>query len=126
MFFLTGGQDSVAKLFAALGVSYARDAANGQFIHPAAAAVIATDGRVIAWLSTLALDAGDLQTALAAAQARQPVSFSQFIVNCFHGIGPVGLRTPSVMLALRVSAALGLIVFAALVWRLRRHGVKRS
>jgi protein SCO1/2 len=115
--FLTG-PDAV-RVMQAIGFSYRR--ADGEFIHPALAAVVGPGGRVAAWISTIAAAPETLSTALAAARSARTVSFSDFVLTCVHAVlGRGAGHDAAVLLALRLGAGFTVLALAGVVLFVRR------
>jgi protein SCO1/2 len=109
-------------LLASLGTGAVADAASGQFAHPAAVAVVAPDGRVTAWLSTLSITSADLHGAVDAARSDRTFSLRDFIVTCFHG-AVSGAHAATIRTALRIAGVLTIVlILAGVTWLVRRRG----
>jgi protein SCO1/2 len=65
--FVTADRPTVQQLTRALGYRFAYDAENDQFVHPGAAYVLRSDGRVARVLTGLGVSGGDLRLALVGA-----------------------------------------------------------
>jgi protein SCO1/2 len=119
--FLLGTAPATAAWFQALGLIYAKGA-DGQYAHPAAAAMLAPNGHVVTRLSAVSATAADVRQALAAARAAKPLSLGEFIVACFHGSDIGRPPTRSVIMAVRAGGVLTVCLMIAVFvrWRLRR------
>lgn len=118
--FLTGKPEDVDALMRGIGFTYRRD--GGTFVHPALAAVVGADGRVAAWISTIAATDGTLTAALEAAAASRTRSFSDFVLTCVHAVaGDLG-HDAAVLLALRIAGVLTVLALAGVVLFARKTG----
>jgi protein SCO1 len=86
--FAIADQATVRRLTAALGYRYAYDKDHDQFIHPAAAFVLGSDGRVVRVLTGLGLSGSDVRLALVEASAGRIGSFSDRVRLICSGFDP--------------------------------------
>jgi protein SCO1/2 len=87
--FAIADQATVRRLTAALGYRYAYDKDHDQFIHPAAAFVLGSDGRVVRVLTGLGLSGSDMRLALVEASAGGRIgSFSDHVRLICSGFDP--------------------------------------
>ena len=115
------------RLMASAGIGYARDAASGQYAHPAVLLVLTAQGVISRYLPALTVTPRDLRLALVEA-GRGEVGglLDQALVRCF-GFDPAsGQYTLQILTLLRLAgvATLALLGTALLgwLWRERRHG----
>jgi protein SCO1/2 len=116
---LLGTQDMIHAATQAAGYYYVYDAEHDQFAHPAAAFVLANDGRIVRVLSGLGLSGHDLRLALVdAGQGRVGSLLDQITLRCF-GFDPArGIYTASISRWLTIAGtatALALAGFIALL-----------
>lgn len=105
----------------AVGYRYAYDSENDQFAHPAAAFVLAADGRVVRILSGLALDPGSLRLALVEAGAGRVGTFADHVRLLCYGFDPAaGTYTAAIGRWLAIAAAATLLVLGACFMLLMR------
>lgn len=124
--FLIGNPASVAAATKAAGYHYVYDKDLDQFAHPAAAFVIAKDGRIVRVLSGLGLTGGDLRLALVdAGEGRVGTLLDQIRLCCF-GFDPArGIYTASITNILTIACCitavvlLGGIASLTFAWRKR-------
>ena len=121
--FLTSPDDAPThRLADAVGFHYAYAPASKQFSHPAGFVVLTPDGRVSRYFFGVTFDAGQLQSALAAAGQRQVGSpVAELLLRCFHYNPVHGKYGPLVMQAIRVSGALTLLAIGGLLFALTRR-----
>jgi protein SCO1/2 len=114
--------DVLHGLLDALGFRAVFDPALDRFAHPAAAFALAPDGRVVRTLSTLAMDARDLDLAMTEAAGGSADGFVGRLVLLCYGFDPVqGVYTPAIRSLLMGSSALTLAGLCGLVLSLRRR-----
>jgi protein SCO1/2 len=109
--FLLGNAPALDTATKAAGYRYAYDAAHDQFAHPAAAYVIAEDGRIVRVLSGLGLTGDSLRLALVdAGNGRVGTLLDQVRLHCF-GFDPArGIYTASITKILTVAGFATVIV----------------
>jgi protein SCO1/2 len=113
---LRGTQHAVDAETAAGGYHYVYDKADDQFAHPAAAYVVASDGRIVRVLSALGLGGADLRLALVdAGQGRIGTLTDQVRLHCF-GFDPVrGIYTVAVTRVLTAAAAVTILAVSGAI-----------
>lgn len=110
---LVGDAASVAALLRALGYGIVYDAGTDGFAHPAAALLLAPDGRVARVLSPLALNGRDLRLALVeAGQGRVGTLADRLALLCYGYDAVKGVYTPLIRRILSVAAALTILAIA--------------
>lgn len=118
---LTGDRDSVSALTAAVGYSFAYDAAVDQFAHPAGALVLTAAGRVSRTLSSLALNPRDLRLALVeAGNGHVGTLVDRLTLVCYGFNAAQGIYTLLIWRLLEIASiltVLGLAVFFAVLRR---------
>lgn len=84
--YLQGRAEDVARVAAALGVRYRRDAASGQIAHPAVVVVLTPDRRVARYLYAVTFAGPDLDVAVrdAAAGRIAALSTEEAALRCFR------------------------------------------
>lgn len=119
---LSGGADTLGRIFATLGYRTEYDGEAGRFAHPAAAFAIAADGRVARTLSTLALDPTDLNLALTEAGGGGRGALADRLILLCYGFDPIqGVYTPAIRRVLGLAGLATLIALAGGVAALARH-----
>jgi protein SCO1/2 len=118
---LTARAGALDAIFAALGYRTTFDKQAGRFAHPAAAFALAPDGRVVRTLSTLALDATDLDLALTESAGGSGSIGERLVLLCY-GFDPVhGIYTPAIRRGLAAAGAATLLALAAGIAGLARR-----
>ncbi len=113
--FLIGNAPGIAAATQNAGYHYVYDKDTDQFAHPAAAYVIASDGRIVRVLSGLGLTGGgDLRLALVdAGKGRIGTLLDQITLCCF-GFDPArGIYTASITKILTIMGCMTLLILAA-------------
>jgi protein SCO1/2 len=123
--FLSADQATVLRVANAVGYRYSYDAEHDQFAHPAAALVLAADGRLVRVLSGLGLTSTDLHLALIEAGEGRVGNFGDRVrLLCYGFDAASGTYTASVHRALMISSAIGAMaligLIAGLSWRSSR------
>ena len=128
--FLTGTDKNIRALADAVGYSYRFHPPTGEYIHPAAIAVVSPDGVVSSYVYGVEFPTASLAvTLLAARKGELTEAAQQFILACFHYRAPEGAAA----VALRVMQIGGgvfvagiLVAFAGLrIVRSRRRSLSR-
>ncbi len=121
--FLTGSEDSVRQVAAAVGFRYAYDPETRQYAHASGLVVLTPEGRVHRYLFGASFDAAALSDALTSAGARAPAGspVEQFLMMCFH-YNPLNGRYGTTILGLmRAGGALTLAGLGIGVGRMLRR-----
>jgi protein SCO1/2 len=119
---LTGAPETVGRLADAAGFPYARDAATGQFAHPAGIIVATPDGRIARYLPGLSWRPLDLRLALAeAAGGAIAAPADRLLLLCYCYNPATGQYDVAIARLLRLVGAATLVTLAALVWRVARR-----
>lgn len=117
---VTASSAIIGRATAELGYRFSYDDEIRQYAHPAAFAVLAADGRLVRWFSTLEPDPAELGAAVQrAAQSKEPSVLEQAAVLLCYRYDPVtGRFTPSILAAFRIfgvgSALVALIALTLL------------
>ncbi|MCE5268157.1 MAG: SCO family protein [Planctomycetaceae bacterium] len=124
--FLTGKQDSIAKLTEAIGFRYVYDEKQDQFIHTSGIVILTPHGKVSRYFYGIRFPARDLRLGLVEASANQIGSpTDQVLLYCFHYDPQTGKYTTSILNFVRLGGVATVLAVAALVWfllrRERRH-----
>lgn len=127
---LLGEPPAIAAATRALGYRYRWDAEHGQFAHPAAAFVLAPDGRLVRVLSEIQIQPEALQSAVRAAAAGPPAQGALAPIAaglhalCYAFDPSRGVYDQPVQVALRFGGVVLMLVAAglfAMVLRQRRR-----
>jgi protein SCO1/2 len=120
--FLTGAQDSIAKLSAATGFGYRYDAATKQFIHAAGIMVATPDGKMSRYFYGVDYSPTDLRMALVdASQHRISAPIDYILQFCYHYDAAQGKYTVAILNILRLAAGVTVVLLGGLIFLLMRH-----
>lgn len=123
--FLRGDTLAIQTLAAQLGITYAYDAEQDQFAHPAVAVFLMPDGTIAQYLYGLTYLSRDIKFALIeAGQGRIGSPMEQLYQSCFTYDHTIGRYGPWAFGFMRVGATLCLFILAttlAIFWRFERR-----
>ncbi len=120
---LTGDAAAIARLAAAAGFPYRRDAATGQYAHPAGLIVATPDGIISRYLLGFAWRPLDLRLALAeAARATIAAPAAQVLLFCYCYDPQTGRYDLAVGRLLEAVGAATLLALAGLILAASRRG----
>ena len=104
--FLTGNQESIARLTKAAGFRYAWDEQTKQFAHPTGAIVLTPDGRLARYLFGIDYGPRDLRLALVEASAGKVGSrVDSLLLYCYHYDPLTGRYGLVIMRTIRIAGA---------------------
>ncbi|HTP43764.1 MAG TPA: SCO family protein [Candidatus Acidoferrum sp.] len=116
--FLTGDEEDIKKLAAAVGFRYAYDPASKQFAHPSGIMVLTPDGKLARYFYGINYPSRDLRLGLVeASQGKIGTPVDQILLYCYHydpATGKYGLLIAHVIQiagGLTVLALGGLVLF---------------
>ncbi len=113
--YLTGTENAVSALTAAVGYKGHFDPALKQFIHPTGLVVVTPAGKVSSYLLGVGYRPGDLRVALDQAnQGTVRAAAVPVLLLCFHYDASTGRYTLSILKLLKLAAVLTLVTVAAL------------
>jgi protein SCO1/2 len=118
MLILQGDAENVGRFMSAIGFRALYDAQTEQFEHPSAALVITADGRIARALSSLALNARDLRSALVEGGEGRIGSLADRVTLLCSQFDPIhGLYTRAVTRILEIACSVtALALGGALLW----------
>ena len=121
--FLTGRQESIAKLADAVGFRYAYDEAIDQFAHPAAITLLTGDGRVSRYLYGIEFAPKDLRLGLVeASEGRVGTAVDTLLLYCYHYDPESGKYGMAIMNLIRLAGVLTVVCLGTfIVVSLRRE-----
>ena len=124
---LTGSDEAIHSLMAAIGYRFQRDAANDAIAHPAAYVTLTADGRVSRVLSSLALQPTDLRLALLEAGDGRIGGIAGRIALLCYGFDAVhGIYTRQIATLLQIGGGLTVAILASalglMLWRTAKRG----
>jgi len=118
---LVASDTALARLGGALGYTAVYDAGTDSFAHPAAAVLLAADGRVAQVLSPLALTGRDLRLALTeAGEGRVGSLADRLTLLCYGYDAARGVYTPLIQRILTVAGIVTILAIALLIAGLTR------
>lgn len=113
---LVASDTALARLGGALGYTAVYDAGTDSFAHPAAAVLLAADGRVAQVLSPLALTGRDLRLALTeAGEGRVGNLADRLTLLCYGYDAARGVYTPLIQRILTVAGIVTILAIALLI-----------
>lgn len=124
--FLTGTEESIHALAAAVGFHYAYDPESRQFAHATGLMVLTPDGRIARYQYGVEYSANDLRLALIDASSRKigtPVE--KVLLYCYHydpATGKYSLAVLNLVRAGAIATFTGLFAFIVIAARRRRGG----
>ncbi len=122
--FLTGREEAIKRLAAAVGFHYRYVPATRQFVHSAALILCTPDGRVSRYLGGVLYHPQTLRLSLVeASQGKVGSALDQFFLSCFHYDEKAGRYGPFALGIMRIGGALtALALGGALVFFWIREG----
>jgi protein SCO1/2 len=124
--FLIADQTVLAQITSLLGYSFAYDAENDQFAHPAALFVLTADGHVVRTLSGLGVDPADLRLALVEAGEGRIGGVADRVRLLCYGFDPaVGIYTLSIERLLALMSLITAIALAGMIGLLARKETRQ-
>jgi len=120
--FLTGSESMIRRVTDALGYGYAYDPGNDQFAHPAAVAVLTSEGRIARYLLGVDYKPRDLRLALVeASKGRIGTVVDQVLLRCYHYDPSTGRYGFAIMTAIRVAGGATVLGLAGAVYFMRHR-----
>lgn len=123
--FLTGNQDSISRLTAAVGFGYRWDPAAHQYIHAGGIMVATPDGRMSRYFYGINYVPADLRMALVEASRYKigtPVDY--ILLYCFHYDPSLGKYSLVIINVLKIAAGLTVLLLGGLIYLLMRNDKK--
>ncbi|OYT71266.1 MAG: SCO family protein [Chloracidobacterium sp. CP2_5A] len=124
--FLTGREEEVSRLAAALGFRYAWDEATQQYAHASAIMVATPQGQLSHYFYGVEYRPNDLRFALVqSSQGKIGSPVEQALLYCFHYDPVTGRYTPIILTAIKIFAVLTVIALGGLIgyflWQERKE-----
>jgi len=114
--FLTGREENIKKLAAAVGFRYKYIPASRQFVHAAALILCTPDGRVSRYLGGVLYNPQTLRLSLVeASQGKVGSTLDQFFLSCFHYDEKAGRYGPFALGIMRVGGGLTVLVLGGVL-----------
>jgi len=125
--FLTGPQESISRLTAAVGFRYAWDAKNQQWAHCSGLVVLTPDGRIARYFYGIDYAPTDLRLAIAEAGARKttPPPATRILLYCFHYDPSTGRYGLMVMRLVQVGGVITMLLLGGSFWLTTRRDRRR-
>lgn len=124
--FLTGDQQNIARVAAAVGFRYRFDPTTGQFAHPSGILVLTPQGKIARYFYGIEYAALDVRLGLIeAAQERIGSPVDQVLLLCYHYDPHTGKYSSLAMGSVRIGGVLTLVGLGSLVFVLWR-GTRRK
>lgn len=119
--FLTGTQDSISRLAAAVGFRYRWDEPSRQFVHAGGIMVATPEGKLSRYFYGIQYAPADLRMALVdAAKHRIGSPVDYVLLFCFHYDATLGKYTLAIVNLLKVAGCLTVLLLAGLLYLLMR------
>jgi protein SCO1/2 len=119
--FLTGSEESIRRLTAAIGFRYRFDPGQKQFLHASGITVLTPTGKISRYLYDIRYSGRDLRLALVeASQNKIGSPVDAILLYCFHYDPTLGKYSASVMNLVRVVGVLTMLTIPGFVWFLAR------
>ena len=126
--FLTGHDEDIKQVAAAVGFGYRYVPEPRQFVHPAVVMLCTPDGRVSRYLGGIKFDPQTLRLALVeASEGKVGTAFDQVLLFCFHYDPDKGRYGPAAFHLMQIAGGLTVVIFGGvLVGFWRRRSRKRK
>jgi protein SCO1 len=125
--FLTGSQDSIAKLTEAVGWKYVWDDRTKQFAHAAGIMIATPEGKLSRYIYGIAYASQDIRMALVEAAQHKIGSPADYILLfCFHWDEQQGKYTLAITNILKLAAGLTVLLLGGLIFILMRNEKKQQ
>lgn len=121
--FLTGDEEAIEELAAAVGFRYAYDPSTRQYAHAAGVTVATPEGRLARYLFGVDFAPRDLKLSLVEASAGRIGSpVDKLLLVCFRYDATLGKYTAATMTLLKIGASATLLALAAFFYFTLRRG----
>ena len=125
--FLTGSQDAVSRLAAAVGFGYRWDATTRQFVHAGGIMVATPDGKMSRYFYGIDYAPADVRMALVDASQNKIATPVDYVLQfCFHYDWTQGKYSLVIINVLKIAAAITLFCLGGLIFLLLRHERKQK
>lgn len=119
--FLTGSENNVKTLAAALGIRYGYNEKRDEYVHPSVISLVSPHGKISRYLYGVEFHPKTLRLSLVeASEGKIGSSVDKLLLYCFHYDSSEGAYAPVAMNIMQVSAlaaVLALSVFLGFLWR---------
>jgi protein SCO1/2 len=125
--FLTGDQDAIDRLAAAVGYRYVYDEKSDQFAHPSGIVVLTPDGRVSRYFYGIDYHPSDLRLGLVeSSEGRIGTPVDQILLLCFHYDPATGKYGFAIAAVMRVAGIATMLVLGSFLSLMIRREYQRS
>jgi protein SCO1/2 len=126
--FLTGPQESISRLTAAVGFRYSWDPKNQQWAHCSGLVVLTPEGRIARYFYGIDYAPTDLRLAIAEAGARKttPPPATRILLYCFHYDPTTGRYGLMVMRLVQAGGVITLLLLGGSFWLTTRRDRRRK
>jgi protein SCO1/2 len=125
--FLTGDQDSIAKLTEAVGFHYRYDEATKQFAHASAIMLTTPQGKLSRYFYGIEYPARDLRLGLIESSENKIGSpVDQLLLYCYHYDPATGRYGAAVMKIMRIAGVITLLAIIAMILTLKGRAQKMT
>ena len=119
--FLTGDQNSIARLADAIGYRYARDPQQKDYAHPDGIAILTPEGKISHYFFLLDYPSRDLKFALMeAASGHIGSKLEYFALSCYHYNPTTGKYSLAIMNLVRLAGILTVVMMIVLIGNMLR------
>jgi protein SCO1/2 len=120
--FLTGREEAIKKLAAAVGFRYRYSEAKRQYFHVAVTFILTPDGRMSRYLYGVEYDPQTLRLSLLeAADGKIGSTMDQILLFCYHYDAETGRYGPAAFRLMRWGGGLTVLCVGCAIWILRRR-----
>lgn len=125
--FLRGSEANIRALAKSVGFSYDYNEARGEYVHPAAIALLSPEGKVARYLYGIEYKEKTLRLGLVeASEGRIGSSLDRLVLYCFHYDSSEGAYAPIAARIMQLGGAVSLVVLAGFLTILIRRDKKRT
>ena len=125
--FLTGSQEAISKLTAAVGWKYAWDERTKQFAHAAGIMIATPEGKLSRYFYGLAYASQDIRMGLVEASKGKIASPADYILLfCFHYDEKQGKYTLAITNIMKLAAAITVLLLGGLIFTFMRNEKKEQ
>jgi protein SCO1/2 len=126
--FLTGPQESIARLTSAVGFRYAWDKKNQQWAHSSGLIILTPDGRISRYFFGIDYAPDDLRLSLAEAGKKKisPSVSTRVLLYCFHYDPTTGKYGLAIMRLLQTGGVIILLLLGGSIWLTVRRDRRRA
>jgi protein SCO1 len=125
--FLTGREEAIKKLAAAVGFRYRYLPEKRQYVHAAVTFILTPDGRLSRYLYGVEYDPQTLRLSLVeAADGKIGSTTDQILLFCFHYDAAKGRYGPAAFRLMQLGGGATVLIVVGVIWTLRRREKARA